>query len=80
LAEVRYEDLVVDPVDEVRRIYDQLDLGGFDGLLPKLREYVAGQKGYQRNRYTLAPALREQIAARWAGFLKEYGYSVPQAA
>ena len=38
-AEVSYEQLVADPVGQMRRIYDELDLGGFDELRPVLEDY-----------------------------------------
>src|SRR5262249_45210922 len=35
LCEVRYEDLVRDTVGEMRRIYEQLNLGDFESMRPK---------------------------------------------
>ncbi|MCR4413544.1 MAG: sulfotransferase, partial [Thermoguttaceae bacterium] len=78
-CEVRYEQLVADPVGEMRRVYDELNLGEFDKALPGIEKYVASQADYQRNRYDIAPETRERIARRWAAFLTRYGYS-PSAA
>jgi hypothetical protein len=74
-CEVRYEQLVADPVGEMRRVYDELNLGEFDKALPSIEKYVASQADYQRNRYEIAPETRERIAQRWATFLDRYGYS-----
>ncbi len=74
-CEVRYEQLVADPVGEMRRVYDELNLGEFDKALPGIEKYVASQADYQRNRYDIAPETRERIARRWAAFLTRYGYS-----
>lgn len=77
LVEMRYEDLVRDPAGELKNIYDELELGGFDELRPKLDEYLAGMTGYQANRYREpAPALREQISKRWGRFFRRFGYDV----
>ena len=74
LCEVRYEDLIRDPVGEVRTIYEKLDLGEFDQMRPKLEEYVAGQKNYQANRHELDPALVAEIRRRWEWYFERYGY------
>jgi hypothetical protein len=73
-AEVSYEQLVADPVGQMRRIYDELDLGGFDELRPVLEDFVAGQKNYQKNRFEMAPELRDEISRRWAAYIEKYGY------
>jgi omega-hydroxy-beta-dihydromenaquinone-9 sulfotransferase len=74
-SEVRYEDLVADPVGQISRVYRELELGEFDNVLPALETFVAGQKGYKKNRYELTPELRAEIARRWDGYLRRYGYA-----
>jgi hypothetical protein len=73
--ELRYEDLIADPVGQMRRLYEGLELGGFDDVLPRLREYLDAHAGYQTNRYpTLSPALRAEIGRRWGDAIRRYGY------
>jgi hypothetical protein len=74
-CEVRYEDLVRDPIGNLRRIYDELCLGEFEKVLPALEAYVAATEGYQTNQYQLSRELREEIARRWAFYMRQYGYS-----
>jgi hypothetical protein len=74
LAEVSYEQLVADPVGQVRRIYDELGLGGFDQLRPVVEDYVEKHKNYQKNRFEMAPELKAEIGRRWAGYIEKYGY------
>jgi omega-hydroxy-beta-dihydromenaquinone-9 sulfotransferase len=78
-CEVRYEDLVVDIVGQMRRVYDTLELGGFDDAKPALDEYVANHAGYKTNRYEMSPDIQEQITRRWATFIEKYGYAAPPA-
>jgi omega-hydroxy-beta-dihydromenaquinone-9 sulfotransferase len=76
ICEIRYEDLVADPVEGIRRIYEELDLGGFVEARPALEGFVAATKGYETNKYReLAPELRDEIAHRWRGYLEKYGYA-----
>ncbi len=72
--EVRYEDLVRDPVGQMRNIYEQFQLEGFDDLLPKLEAYSADHRDYKTNRFELDPQLKTQIDHRWGPFMRRYGY------
>lgn len=76
LCDVRYEDLVRDPIGQVRAIYDQLDLGDFDRMQDSLRAYLRDQQDYQPNRHeTLDEDLRAEIRRRWRGYAEKYGYA-----
>jgi hypothetical protein len=73
--ELRYEDLVRDPVGQTRALYEGLGLGGFEALRPRLERYLAATRDYRTNRYTLAPAVRAEIARRWGDVIRRYGYA-----
>ncbi|HUY31540.1 MAG TPA: sulfotransferase [Pirellulales bacterium] len=75
LCEVRYEDLVRDPIGNLRAIYEKLALEGFDEVLPALEKYVAATEGYKTNRYELTSQQRDEIARRWGGYMRRYGYA-----
>lgn len=76
--ELKYEDLIARPVEEVARAYDVLSLGGFEELRRKLEAYLSTQAGYQTNRYApLSPELREAIRRRWGDVIERYGYTPP---
>ena len=79
LCVMRYEDLVSAPVAQMHRIYDDLDLGGFEEVKPRLEKFVAGLSDYVPNRHDLPPELREQIASRLADYIEKYGYSTEPA-
>ena len=74
ICDVRYEDLVRDPVGQVGRVYERLDLGDFSTVRSKLQAYVQDAKEYQPNRYELPPELRAQITQRWGDYIDRYGY------
>jgi hypothetical protein len=75
LCEVRYEDLIREPLGAMRRIYEQLRLGQFERVRPRIEQYFAKRKDYQTNRYELSPQTAAEISRRWGDFLHEYGYS-----
>jgi hypothetical protein len=74
IIDLRYEDLVADPVGEVERIYQRLNLGDFEPVREKLTAFVGEQKDYQTNKHSLDPGLREKIRERWASYRERYGY------
>ncbi|MBS0209456.1 MAG: sulfotransferase [Planctomycetes bacterium] len=74
LVEVRYEDLVANPIGEMEAIYEQMQLGGFDELRPRLEAYVQSLDGYQTNRYDARPEHRKLVAERWQPLMQRYGY------
>jgi hypothetical protein len=78
--ELRYEDLTRDPIGQMGALYDHLGLGGFEQLLPRLREYLAGVKNYEKNRYQLSDEQRAKIAERWGHVIRNYGYEPQQPA
>ena len=73
-CEVRYEDLVVRPLDEMRRVYEELHLGEFEKVRPPMDAYFAKKADYQTNRYQVPPELAAEIRLRWASFFQRYGY------
>src|SRR5262249_52417266 len=79
--ELRYEDLIADPVGRLRRLYDALGLDGFDQARPHLEQYWREHAGYQTNHYPqLTPAEHAEITRRWGKVIEHYGYGVPAAA
>lgn len=74
LSSVKYENLRTDPVEEMRRIYDELGLDGFDTVEPRMRRYLDSLKGYQTNTYTLDPQLEERIWTEAHAYFDRFGY------
>lgn len=76
LHELRYEDLIRDPVCEVAKIYERLGLEGFDNARPKLEDFVVKLKHFRTNKHDLPEELRKRIAERWRGYCERYGYDL----
>jgi omega-hydroxy-beta-dihydromenaquinone-9 sulfotransferase len=73
--ELRYEDLIADPLGEMRLLYDKLGLGTFEQSQQKLEKYLNDHTGYRTNRYPpLSDELRDQIRRRWGTVIEKYGY------
>jgi hypothetical protein len=73
--ELRYEELVGDPVGQMRKLYERLGLGEFEAVRPRLQEYLAKNRDYRTNKYELAPEVRAEITRRWGDVIRRYGYT-----
>ncbi|MBY0228836.1 MAG: sulfotransferase [Gemmataceae bacterium] len=73
--EVKYEDLIADPLGRMRDLYADLGLGGYEEARPAFERYLAENQGYQTNRYPkLSDAEKATITARWGEVIDRYGY------
>jgi hypothetical protein len=77
-SEVHYEELIADPIGQMQRIYEELELGDFAAVRPAMEAYMAGQKDYKTNRYQISPEIHEEIARRWQHYLIQYGYQAAE--
>jgi LPS sulfotransferase NodH len=76
--EIHYEQLVADPVGQLRTMYDHLGLGEFDKVAPAIQQYQDARADYKAKRYQMSPAERETINRHWAPYIEKYGYRVEQ--
>ncbi len=72
--ELRYEDLVADPLQEMQKVYQALELGDFELLRPHLASYLESQKSYQTNKHNLSAEMVSKLADRWGPYMRRYGY------
>ena len=77
LVEVRFEDLLRDPVGEMGRLYDALGLGEFERVGPRVEAYFAERRDYRASSYPRDPVLEAEIDRRWGPFMRRYGYCAP---
>lgn len=74
LYEIKYEDLVRDPVARLTEIYENLNLGDFQSVRPAVERFLAESADYQTNRYSITDEERRTVARRWSGYIQRHGY------
>jgi hypothetical protein len=74
LVEIRFADLEARPLAELRRLYESLQLPGFDAAEPAFAGYVASQAGYRKNRYSLTPEIIDTVNRHFGFALDAWGY------
>lgn len=75
ICDVAYENLVRNPIGELARVYDHLEIDGFDDRNPQLLAYVDSKKDYRTNVLSLDSRLQSKIANTWSDYFERYGYS-----
>ena len=78
--EVRFEELEADPVGQVRRVYEALDLPAFSSTQAAVERYVGRVDGYRKNQFPeISADLRRRIAEEWRFCFEHWGYAVEPA-
>lgn len=76
LHELTFEQLEKDPVGEIARIYEELQLGDFAHIEENLSAYLNSISGYQKNEPTpLDASTKQRIIAEWGRDFEEWGYT-----
>jgi hypothetical protein len=65
-----------DPLGELSRIYETLDLTGYQTAESKFRAYVGSLGRYRKNQLNLTPEDRARIEQRWAFAFDRLGYPI----
>jgi hypothetical protein len=74
LIELRYEDLIKDPIAILRDIYARLDIGDFAAAEEPMLAYLTTQKEHRVSEYEMPPKLKRKIVERLAPYIDRFGY------
>jgi omega-hydroxy-beta-dihydromenaquinone-9 sulfotransferase len=75
LHEVSFESLECEPLEEMRRLYDALDLGDFAVVEHRIAHHVHSVRDFQKNRFAPLPEeTRFAVKDAWQPFFQEWGY------
>jgi len=74
-CEVAFEQLERDPIGEIRKIYQSLNLADFSSFEPTLQKYVNSLAGYKKNVFRdLDPELKTRLRREWYQCFEEWAY------
>jgi len=75
LIDIRYDDLITDPVGQLERIYSHFKLGDFDYVRDALTQWSQTQhREYKTNQHKLPLAQETMIKQAWGDYFDRYGY------
>ncbi|HWZ64565.1 MAG TPA: sulfotransferase [Steroidobacteraceae bacterium] len=75
--QLRYEDLVRDPLGSLEACYRNIGLGDFEFVRPRVAQYLAGLRDYRTNDYAVSPQGTAAIRAAWGALFRNWGYEIP---
>lgn len=81
IARVRYERLVADPMAEIGRLYNELQLGDFEEARAGVENHLLRVRGHTRNPFNLLPGQKERVDNLWGDLIAAKGYrwtDIPQ--
>ena len=76
LFEVKFEDFEADAYETTRKVYELLNIPGFDEAQPAISAYLDKKKGYKKNKYEYKPRTVQLVNEHWGKVLKEWNYEV----
>lgn len=74
LHELRFEDLEIDPLGEMQRVYQAINLPGWEGMIPRLQAKMPEHNAYRKNRFSLDKETMRRVFERWQFAFECYGY------
>jgi len=75
LIEVKYEDLVDDPMKGLHEIYQKLDLENFDNSRKNFQKHLDSIKNYKKNEHKLNDTIIQRISTKWKLTFDTWGYN-----
>ncbi len=76
LIEVKFEDFEADALGMTQKIYETLNLPGWDEARTAIEQYVGSKKGYKKNKYKYNGRTVELVEKHWKDVLDQWGYSL----
>ncbi len=74
LMEIRFEDLVADPLSQIGALYDQLELGPFEPHRDNVQQYFESRGDHKKNANRLNADLESWIDENWQDYREAFGY------
>ena len=76
LVEVSFESLVADPVCTMQKVYDQLELDGFETRQDAIKYYFETRKNHRIGTSGIEPEFAEDIDHHWREYMEAFGYAI----
>ena len=80
LVEMKFEDLEVEPIDQLKKIYTTFNFSGFEKNKLKFACYLEKLNNYKKNRFQLKEEVIEMVKEHWGFTIDKWNYNVPDLA
>ncbi len=76
-SEISFEAVEERPLEELQRIYRELDWTGFEEDRPAFEAYLEANRSYQKNVYAMAEEDIQKVERYWGKYIRHLGYDTP---
>lgn len=77
--ELQFEELESKPLVQLEKIYNELDISGFNTSKPAFERYIEATSGYKKNKHNIKKETLEKIQHEWSFTMKEWNYDIPES-
>jgi hypothetical protein len=78
LVEIKYEDLITDPMKHMQHIYETLKIPGFETATPHMMKYLERQSEYKTNVYSIDERIVHHVEKNWKFTIDRWRYTPPK--
>lgn len=78
LIEIKFETFEKNPLENLKQIYEGLNLNGFETAAPHFRNYLETQKKFKKNKNKISQKLLNEILDKWGHYMHKYEYKTPE--
>lgn len=76
IIEIKYEDLIDSPSQQLNRIYDHLSFGDYDLVKENMEQYILSLKEYEVDYYDISHENKQLIYSKWQEFIDKWNYEI----
>jgi hypothetical protein len=77
LVEVKFEELENDTIGQLKKIYDGLNLPGFEKNKSLFENYLTEIKNYRKNKFELSEEIIKKVEKNWGFTIRNWDYKIP---
>lgn len=74
LVEIRYDDFIISPLSEMKRMYRTLGIKGFSKVQDVMDAYVKTQKTVKTSTYKMDDSIKERVYQKWKFTFDAFGF------
>ncbi len=77
IIEIKYEDLIANPIPELEKIYKELSIGNYEDIRSKIETYLDSLSDYKVGKYKISAKDKKRIYSHWHETIDRWGYDKP---
>ncbi len=74
ITSVAYEDMLINPMEILNKVYNELDLNNFENARCSIELELISNKNYKTNTHIMDEQVKKEIAKEWSYFFTKFGY------